>query len=102
MLDAAGPDGFGSGQGVVEHVPSGSGGPVGVAADVRLQLEKHRLHLDLISTDRTRDEEVERAMGIGAIVYAHHRKPDGPCASRASRHVRESQGVPRPAFSEVA
>lgn len=28
-------------------------------------------------TDRTRDEEVERLVGIGATVHADHRKPDG-------------------------
>lgn len=28
-------------------------------------------------TDRTRAEEVERLVGIGTIVHADHRKPDG-------------------------
>jgi hypothetical protein len=32
----------------------------------------HRLHLDLMPTDRTRDEEVERVVGIGAIAHADH------------------------------
>jgi hypothetical protein len=28
-------------------------------------------------TDRTRDEEVDRLVSIGATVHADHRKPDG-------------------------
>jgi predicted enzyme related to lactoylglutathione lyase len=28
-------------------------------------------------TDRTRDEEVERLLGIGATLVADHRRPDG-------------------------
>ncbi|ADD43901.1 VOC family protein [Stackebrandtia nassauensis] len=36
-----------------------------------------RIHLDVIPTDRTRDEEVERLKGIGAAGYEDHRKPDG-------------------------
>jgi predicted enzyme related to lactoylglutathione lyase len=35
------------------------------------------LHLDLMPTDRTRDEEIERLSGIGATVVADDRKPDG-------------------------
>ena len=38
---------------------------------------KNRVHLDLEPTDRTRDEEVERLLGIGATLVADHRKPDG-------------------------
>jgi len=37
---------------------------------------KNRLHLDL-SPDTTRDEEVERLLGIGATLVADHRKDDG-------------------------
>jgi hypothetical protein len=37
---------------------------------------KNRLHLD-ISPDTTRDEEVERLLGIGATIFEDHRKPDG-------------------------
>lgn len=37
---------------------------------------KNRLHLD-ISPDTTRDEEVERLLGLGATVYEDHRRPDG-------------------------
>jgi predicted enzyme related to lactoylglutathione lyase len=38
---------------------------------------KNRVHLDLMPTDRTRDEEVERLLGIGATLVADHRRPDG-------------------------
>jgi catechol 2,3-dioxygenase-like lactoylglutathione lyase family enzyme len=38
---------------------------------------KNRVHLDLMPTDRTRDEEVERLLGIGATLVADHRRSDG-------------------------
>ena len=38
---------------------------------------KNRVHLDLEPTDRTRDEEVERLLKIGATLVADHRRPDG-------------------------
>ncbi|GIH11070.1 glyoxalase [Rhizocola hellebori] len=38
---------------------------------------KNRLHLDLMPVDRTRDEEVERLLGIGATVVGDHRTSDG-------------------------
>ena len=38
---------------------------------------KNRVHLDLMPDDRTRDEEVERLLGIGATLVADHRRPDG-------------------------
>ncbi|MER8087417.1 VOC family protein [Streptomyces sp. NPDC058316] len=38
---------------------------------------KNRLHLDIQPQDRTRDEEVERLLGLGAALVADHRKPDG-------------------------
>ena len=38
---------------------------------------KNRLHLDLTPTDRTRDEEVERLVALGATVSEDHRTPDG-------------------------
>ncbi|MEV3937909.1 VOC family protein [Glycomyces sp. NPDC049804] len=37
---------------------------------------KNRVHLDL-TPDTTRDEEVERLLGLGATVYEDHRRPDG-------------------------
>ncbi len=38
---------------------------------------KNRMHFDVIPTDRTRDEEVERLLALGATTYEDHRKPDG-------------------------
>jgi predicted enzyme related to lactoylglutathione lyase len=38
---------------------------------------KNRVHLDLEPQDRTRDEEVERIVALGASVVADHRRPDG-------------------------
>ena len=38
---------------------------------------KNRIHFDLSPTDRTRDEEVERLLGLGATEFADHRNPDG-------------------------
>jgi len=38
---------------------------------------KNRLHLDLMPTDRTRDEEVERLLAAGARVHEDHRRDDG-------------------------
>ena len=38
---------------------------------------KNRMHLDLLPTNRGRDEEVERLLGIGATLVEDHRKADG-------------------------
>jgi Glyoxalase-like domain len=38
---------------------------------------KNRIHLDIVPTDRTRDEEVERLLGLGASQAADHRRDDG-------------------------
>jgi predicted enzyme related to lactoylglutathione lyase len=38
---------------------------------------KNRVHLDLMPVDRTRNEEVERLLGIGATVVGDHRTADG-------------------------
>lgn len=38
---------------------------------------KNRVHLDLQPQDRTRDEEVERLIGIGATLLDDRRNPDG-------------------------
>ncbi len=38
---------------------------------------KNRLHLDLSPTDGTREEEVERLLGLGARVHADRREEDG-------------------------
>jgi len=36
-----------------------------------------RLHFDLQPAERTRDEEVERLLGIGATLVGDRRRPDG-------------------------
>lgn len=36
-----------------------------------------RIHLDLAPTDRTRDEEIDRVLGLGAREVADRRQPDG-------------------------
>ncbi len=38
---------------------------------------KNRVHLDLQPTDRTRDEQVEAALALGATLVADHRQEDG-------------------------
>jgi hypothetical protein len=69
--------------------PNEPGDPVGalIHPDSGLQLlfipvpepktVKNRVHLDVQPTDRTRDEEVEWLLGLGATVLADHRNPDG-------------------------
>lgn len=41
------------------------------------KLVKNRVHLDVQPIDRTRDNEVERLLALGATVFADHRRPDG-------------------------
>ena len=38
---------------------------------------KNRVHLDLRPVDRTREQEVERLVELGASQLADHRRPDG-------------------------
>jgi predicted enzyme related to lactoylglutathione lyase len=38
---------------------------------------KNRVHLDWVPDQRTRDEEVERLVGLGATIHEDHRDPDG-------------------------
>jgi catechol 2,3-dioxygenase-like lactoylglutathione lyase family enzyme len=39
---------------------------------------KNRVHLDVNGTEgRTRDQEVERLLGLGATVFQDHRTPEG-------------------------
>ncbi|MFD9907808.1 VOC family protein [Streptomyces sp. NPDC059063] len=38
---------------------------------------KNRVHLDLQPQERSRDEEVERVVALGATVFEDHRRPDG-------------------------
>jgi hypothetical protein len=38
---------------------------------------KNRAHLDLMPSDRTRDEEVVRVLELGAVLVDDQRRPDG-------------------------
>lgn len=38
---------------------------------------KNRLHLDLVPAEGTRDEELERLLGLGARAVDDRRRPDG-------------------------
>jgi catechol 2,3-dioxygenase-like lactoylglutathione lyase family enzyme len=38
---------------------------------------KNRVHLDLVPTDRRRDDEITRLIGIGATLVDDHRRADG-------------------------
>ncbi len=38
---------------------------------------KNRVHLDLRPVDRTREQEAERLLALGASQLADHRRPDG-------------------------
>lgn len=38
---------------------------------------KNRVHLDLQPQDRTREEEVDRLLALGATLAEDHRRPDG-------------------------
>ena len=38
---------------------------------------KNRVHLDLRPADRTREQETERIVALGASQLADHRRPDG-------------------------
>lgn len=38
---------------------------------------KNRIHFDWMPTERTRDEEVERVIGLGAKLYEDHRTAEG-------------------------
>jgi glyoxalase superfamily protein len=69
--------------------PNNPGDPAGLIRDPRTGLRilfipvpepktvKNRVHLDVTPIDRTRDEEVERLVELGATVVSDHRKPDG-------------------------
>lgn len=38
---------------------------------------KNRMHLDLSPVDGTRDEQVEKALALGATIHEDHRQDDG-------------------------
>ncbi|MGI9585608.1 MAG: VOC family protein [Acidimicrobiia bacterium] len=42
-----------------------------------LQDPEGRIHFDLVPTDRCRDEEISRVLGLGATQVADRRNPDG-------------------------
>ncbi len=60
-------------------VSSVAGGTVGLLFEQVPddKVAKNRVHLDVWPTDRTRDEEVEHLVGLGASVEADRRRPDG-------------------------
>jgi len=45
--------------------------------DSKREEVKNRVHLDLRPADRSREEEVERVIGLGARFLADFRRPDG-------------------------
>ena len=42
-----------------------------------LRSDVGRIHLDLVPTDRQRDDEIDRVVALGATQIADRRKPDG-------------------------
>ena len=42
-----------------------------------LRSEHGRIHLDLVPTDRRRDDELDRVVALGAVQIADRRNPDG-------------------------
>ncbi|GAA3218023.1 VOC family protein [Dactylosporangium siamense] len=65
-----------------EHTEAVIEAPDGSAAMLFVQVPegkagKNRIHLDLQPTDATRDEEVQRILGLGATVVGDFRKDDG-------------------------
>ena len=48
------------------------------AAESKQRAGKNRLHFDLRPREGTRDEEVERLLGLGATLFADHRGIYGP------------------------
>jgi hypothetical protein len=66
---------------------------------------KNRVHLDLAPTAGTRDQQVDRLVGLGARLVADHRRPDGTgwavladpegnefCVERGAAERAQSQG----------
>ena len=63
---------------VTSAFPRGAAGPSMLFIPVpEGRKVKNRLHLDLEPVDRTRDEEVERLLGLGATLVEDHRNADG-------------------------
>ena len=58
---------------------------------------KNWVHLDLRPVDRTREQEVERVLTLGASYLADHRRPDGSgWITLADRRITSSASCPRP------
>ena len=70
---------------------------------------KNRLHLDIAPLDRTRDEEVDRLVTLGAQVVGDHRRPNGSgwvvmtdpegnefCVERSDAEIAASRPSPEP------
>ncbi len=59
---------------------------------------KNRLHFDLRPTDRTRDEEFDRLLKLGAKYVADHRGIHGPGTGMGGPHRSRGQRVLHPAL----
>ena len=57
--------------------PDGTGPVVLFLRVPEAKTVKNRLHIDLQPTDRTRDAEVDRLLGLGATLVDDRRRPDG-------------------------
>lgn len=75
VLDArlADDDQPGDPEALLDH---GNGAPLLFVRVPDGKLVKNRVHLDAQPIDRTRDNEVERLLALGATVFADHRRPD--------------------------
>jgi predicted enzyme related to lactoylglutathione lyase len=62
---------------VLLEAPEGAGPGVLFVTVPEGKTIKNRLHLDVQPAGRTRDEEVERLLGLGATLFGDHRRPDG-------------------------
>ena len=58
------------------HAPDGSTGMLFIQVPEG-KSGKNRIHVDLQPTDASRDEEVQRILGLGATLVADFRKEDG-------------------------
>ncbi|MBT2365892.1 VOC family protein [Streptomyces sp. ISL-10] len=60
-----------------EVLVAGAGGTLLFVTVPERKAAKNRVHLDLQPQDRTRDEEVDRLLALGATLVGDHRVPDG-------------------------
>ena len=61
---------------VAPHFPDDGNGLLFIPVEEG-KTAKNRVHLDLEPTDCTRDEQVEKAVALGATVLGDHRQEDG-------------------------